>query len=96
MPQDPDHLPTPNGAVPLSSLPLGAPARVVHVDALTPIGRRLLDLGFVPNTPVLAIRRAPLGDPVLYEVRGTRLALRRSEAERIEVRPAPVNGTARA
>jgi ferrous iron transport protein A len=53
------------------------------------VGLRLLDLGFVPGTPVRAVRRAPLGDPTLYELRGTQLCLRRSEAERVIVRPLP-------
>ncbi len=33
-----------------------------------------------------ALHRAPLGDPTLYEVRGTQLCLRRSEARRVQVR----------
>jgi Fe2+ transport system protein FeoA len=71
----------------LASLALGARARVEEVDAEGPIGRRLLDLGFVPGTEVRSLRRAPLGDPSLYELRGTRLCLRRGEAARIRVRP---------
>jgi ferrous iron transport protein A len=51
------------------------------------IGRRLLDLGFVPDTPVEVLRRAPLGDPVSYELRGYQICLRRDEAEQIMVRP---------
>ena len=66
----------------------GACARVVAVDPQSPIGRRLLDLGFVPGTAVRVLRRAPLGDPVEYELRGYRLCLRRSEAARIAVEPA--------
>jgi len=84
------------GAVPLSSLPPGRRAVVVAVDADTPIGARLLDLGFVPDTPVRVLRRAPLGDPVVYELRGVRLALRRSEAARIDVRPADDSAPPRA
>ena len=72
----------------LADLAPGSTARVAVVDAQSPIGRRLLDLGFVPGTPVRVLRRAPLGDPVEYELRGTRLCLRRSEALRIQVGPA--------
>ena len=39
-----------------------------------------------PLVAVVVIRRAPLGDPVEYELRGCRICLRRSEAERIRVR----------
>jgi Fe2+ transport system protein FeoA len=57
-------------------------------DGDDPIDRRLLDLGLLPGTEVRVLRRAPLGDPVEYELRGYRLCLRRSEAERVRVRPA--------
>jgi ferrous iron transport protein A len=69
----------------LADVPPGSAARVAAVDAQSPIGRRLLDLGFVPGTLVQVVRRAPLGDPVEYELRGYRVCLRRSEALRIGV-----------
>jgi Fe2+ transport system protein FeoA len=72
----------------LADLEPGADARIESVDAESPIGRRLLDLGFVPGTRVRVLRRAPLGDPVEYELRGYRLCLRRTEARRIRVRRA--------
>jgi ferrous iron transport protein A len=71
----------------LAELPLGEPAVVEAVDGGSAVATRLLDLGFAPGTAVRALRRAPLGDPTLYELRGTQLCLRRSEAERIGVRP---------
>ncbi len=74
--------------LPLSMLEPGAIAIVESVDVEGPLGRRLLDLGFVPNTLVEMRRRAPMGDPAEYELRGTRLCLRRSEAARIRVRRA--------
>jgi len=70
----------------LADLPPGATGEVESVDETGPLGRRLLDLGFTPRTPVRVVRRAPLGDPVVYELRGTRLCLRRSEAHRVRVR----------
>lgn len=83
------------GAVPLVDLPPGSEAVVARVDPAHPIGRRLLDLGFVPATPIRVVRRAPLGDPVTYELRGMRLCLRREEARRIWVRRAPQRPRAR-
>jgi ferrous iron transport protein A len=59
------------------------------VDPSSPVSERLRDLGFLPGTPVRALRRAPLGDPVLYEIRGAHVCLRRSEAEGVRVRLAP-------
>jgi ferrous iron transport protein A len=47
--------------------------------------RRLEDVGFVRGTIVVVERRAPLGDPTLYDVRGSRIALRRDAAAHIQV-----------
>jgi ferrous iron transport protein A len=73
--------------VTLARLPVGASARVTAIDEASPVAGRLHDLGFVPGTAVRSIRRAPLGDPTLYEVRGAQLCLRRSEAEHVRVEP---------
>ena len=78
-------LPLPTPTTSLADLEPGACVRVAAVDAGSAIGRRLEDLGFVTGTPVRVVRRAPLGDPVEYELRGYRLCLRRSEALRIQV-----------
>lgn len=84
-------LPSPRAAVDgphlLTELEPGQRAIVEGVDVSTPIGRRLQDLGFVAGTSVTMVRNAPLGDPVIYELRGTRLCLRRSEARLVQVRP---------
>ena len=48
--------------------------------------QRFEDLGLLPETLVLRERRAPLGDPLVFRVRGTLLCLRRSEARFIQVR----------
>lgn len=80
--------------VALAGLPLGATAVVESVEDGSPVSRRLLDLGFVPGTRVRVVRRAPLGDPTLYELRGTQLCLRRSEAARVRVRALPPGSAA--
>jgi ferrous iron transport protein A len=51
------------------------------------IRRRLLELGLVPETKIKTIRHSPLGDPVLFQFRGTLIALRREEARQILVSP---------
>jgi len=79
----------------LADLAPGDAGTIARVEAENGIGRRLLDLGFIPGTPVRVIRRAPLGDPVSFEIRGTRMCLRRSEARRIWVETAP-RGSSRA
>jgi Fe2+ transport system protein FeoA len=79
-------------SVTLADLGPGARAVVERVDPGLPIGRRLLDLGFVKDTEIRVLRSAPLGDPVSYEIRGTRLCLRRRDARQVWVRilPEPV------
>jgi Fe2+ transport system protein FeoA len=74
-----------DAGVPLSSLAAGCSATVLAVDASTPQTRRLLDLGFLPETDVRVVRRAPLGDPIAFYLRGGQICLRRAEAERIQV-----------
>jgi ferrous iron transport protein A len=71
----------------LARLPVGTMGRVTSIDEASPVAGRLHDLGFVPGTAVRSIRRAPLGDPTLYEVRGAQLCLRRTEAECVRVDP---------
>ena len=51
-----------------------------------PWRRRFEDLGLLPNTPIRRVRRAPLGDPIAFEVRGTLLCLRRAQARLVRVR----------
>ena len=77
----------PSRAIPLAELPVGASGEVERVLAVSPIGQRLRDLGFHPNTRVRVVRRAPLGDPIVFELRGYRLCLRLKEAASIRVRP---------
>ena len=72
--------------MPLSQIEIGITAIIDRVEASPPIARRLGDLGFIPGTPVTPIRRAPLGDPGVYEIRGVQYCLRRSEAGTIRVR----------
>ena len=72
----------------LSDLRLGATGRVVGLvedTASAPIIRRLSNLGFVPGRVVTPLRRAPLGDPVVYRVADYELCLRRHEARLIQV-----------
>ena len=72
----------------LSDLRLGTNARVIGLQEDTaddPIAKRLSNLGFVPGRTVTPLRRAPLGDPVVYRVSDYELCLRRQEARLIQV-----------
>jgi len=53
------------------------------------IARRLRELGFVAGEQVEVVAYGPLGsEPLLVQVGFTRFALRRSEAARVQLRPA--------
>ena len=72
----------------LSDLRLGTNARVIGLKEDTaedPIAKRLSNLGFVPGRTVTPLRRAPLGDPVVYRVADYELCLRRHEAHMVHV-----------
>lgn len=51
---------------------------------------RLLDLGFVPGSPVELGFTSPLASPAAYRVRGSLIALRREQAEQVFIRSAGV------
>ncbi len=47
--------------------------------------RRMLDLGIIPGTTVECEMNSPIGDPVAYRIRGALIALRRVQAEMIQI-----------
>ena len=53
----------------------------------TSVPTRLLDLGLVPDTSLVVVRTAPLGDPFEVELRGYRLCLRRADVVSLCVLP---------
>ena len=71
--------------VTLAELRPGQSGEVVEVGRGARFRQRLSDLGFVPGSVVRVRRQAPLKDPVEYEVRNSRVCLRRSEAAVIGV-----------
>ena len=71
----------------LDRVPRGASVRVVAVDGGDAIARRLDDLGLREGVAVAVLRRAPLGDPTVFELHGYQLCLRKSESGRVRVEP---------
>jgi len=69
----------------LDQIPNGQFVQVVGVDGDDPIARRLNDLGIREGVQIEVIRRAPLGDPTLFELCGYQLCLRRTESARVQV-----------
>jgi len=69
----------------LTNLPIGEKAKVLSVNGDNQITKRLMEMGVVPGASVRVIKSAPFGDPLEIRVRGYHLAMRKTEASRIEV-----------
>jgi ferrous iron transport protein A len=69
----------------LDELALGAEGVVVGLVTSAALAQRLEDLGFVPGSAIRCRRRAPLGDPRVYELRGSQLCLRNREARAVRI-----------
>ena len=70
----------------LLSLPVGAAAVICGADVRGDKRRRLFDLGMTPGAKIRCLFAAPSGDPRAYSIRGTVIALRSGDAEKITVR----------
>lgn len=71
----------------LSELAPGTGGTVAQL-AASPRLTRLREMGLVAGTRVQVVRRAPLGDPLEIQVRGSLLSVRREDADLILVEPA--------
>ena len=69
----------------LTNVPIGQRAKVLSITGSTPVTKRLMEMGVVPGVYVRVVKSAPFGDPLEIRVRGYNLAMRRSEAQAIEV-----------
>jgi Fe2+ transport system protein FeoA len=56
-------------------------------------GRRLMELGFLPGARITAGLSAPGGDPRVFQVDGSEIALRRETARRLKIRLEKAPGT---
>jgi Fe2+ transport system protein FeoA len=70
----------------LVDLRQGDAAILDGIDLPTEDARRLMELGFLPGTQITAGRSAPGGDPRVFQVDGSEIALRRETARRLKVR----------
>ncbi len=69
----------------LSQLEIGGCARVTKINSTSEIKRRFLDLGIGCGCEIFCVGKSPLGDPRAYVVRGGMLAIRRLDADKIEI-----------
>ena len=80
----------------LSALPEGESAYVTEVSAGPAMDRRLTDLGLVRDTRVTCVLKSPSGDPCAYLIRGALIALRRADADGVELERQAQEAPARA
>ncbi|EGR4164290.1 FeoA family protein [Vibrio cholerae] len=70
----------------LSQMQAGERGIILALDGLSDtVRKKLMVMGVLPNTEVVLIRRAPIGDPLQVEVRGVSIALRENIAANIDV-----------
>ena len=69
----------------LSDLNEGDSGIITKVKGRGAFRRRVTEMGFISGKKVSVIKAAPLQDPVEYNILGSHISLRRSEAGLIEV-----------
>ena len=69
-----------NTLISLDKLQMNKVSKIDSLYCNSNIKRRLLDLGFVPNTNITPIFKSASGDPTAFEIRGTIIALRKEDA----------------
>lgn len=71
----------------LAQLPEGEAGVLERLELPDDIARRLMELGFLPGHVITPARSAPGGEPRVYRVDGSEVALRRETASRLILRP---------
>lgn len=69
----------------LNRLGVGSCGAVVTVGGDLDVRRRLLEMGFCNGATVEVVRRAPLGDPIEFRLRGYHLSLRDEQAKFVQI-----------
>ncbi len=72
----------------LNAMGVGCRGMVVGVEGDADLRRRLLEMGFCNGACVEVVRRAPLGDPIEFYLRGYYLSLRDEQARNVKIMPA--------
>lgn len=71
----------------LSDLKIGEKAIIIKVHGRGLLRKRLSEMGFTNKHVVEVVRFAPLGDPVVYKLLDSEIALRLNVASMIEIIP---------
>ena len=69
----------------LSDIKAGEEVIISHIKGSGAFRARLSEMGFVEGKSVKKIFSAPIGNPIVFELMGSKIALRREEARNIHV-----------
>lgn len=69
----------------LNSLPMNTYGIIDGIHCTGNIKRRILDLGMIKGTKIKPVLKSPSGDPIAYEVRGSIIAIRKEDSDKISV-----------
>ena len=72
-----------NARLSLADLPEGDAGVLEALELPEDIALRLMELGFIPGTVIVAGRAAPGGDPRVFRVDGSEIALRKETAQHL-------------
>ena len=75
----------------LFELNLGEKAVITKVKGRGAFRKRIIEMGFIIGKEVTVVKKAPLRDPIEYNILGYNVSLRNSEARLIQVDPNPKN-----
>ena len=68
----------------LSVMQVGESGIVRNIGDLKELKNRLIELGIL-NTPIKVVKKAPFNDPIAIKIGNTTIALRKEDAENLEV-----------
>ena len=71
----------------LKEVKAGGSAKVVRINGVGPVKRRIMDMGITKGVEVAVRKVAPLGDPMEVTVRKYELSVRKADCKMIEVEP---------
>lgn len=69
----------------LNDLPINNLGYIKDINCNENIKRRLLDLGLIKGTKICPILISPSKDPRAFEIRGSIIAIRKEDAEKIKI-----------
>ena len=69
----------------LSELKHSEKAVIIKIDGNEEFRRRITEMGFVRGKVVTVVKKAPLRDPIEYNVMGYEISLRQSESRLVEI-----------